>query len=155
MSCAELLGGADGSDGEGVLRGAQGSLVAAMERRGASECVDGGPRGARCLSMPERGRSSQLAMCRGWRVRLGARATIQVRSVCLGEQDACLRRRRGVFHGFVVWGWASEVLGRGVRENYCEIAGGPCACLPASLPAYTLQRFVAWDDAQVRCAVLC
>jgi len=29
------------------------------------------------------------------------------------EQNACEKRRKGVFHGCVVWGWASEVLGRG------------------------------------------
>ena len=34
--------------------------------------------------------------------------------VCLlEEQNACEKRRKGVFHGCVVWGWMGEVLGRG------------------------------------------
>jgi hypothetical protein len=78
-----------------------------MERRGASECVDGGPRGARfgCLN-------NEVVQVAGYgafgrRVRRGARDTILMERLSIGEQDAWERRRRGVFHGCVVWGgWA-------------------------------------------------
>jgi hypothetical protein len=61
--------GAYCSDGKRVLLGALECTVAAIERRGASKCVDGGPRGARCRSL---NRVVQVAgeFAVGWRVRL-------------------------------------------------------------------------------------
>jgi hypothetical protein len=82
-----LLGSADGSDGEQVLLGAQTCLVAAMERRGASECVDGGPRGARGRCLNEVVQVAGYGAF-GWRVRLGARDTILMERLSIGEQDA-------------------------------------------------------------------